>query len=94
MAISYSRDTSVKEGLAKTFDGEHPCKLCKLIAEAKKSGKKQEAQFELSKIDLFSFPQVRFILNPPPASGFVPAGPGFLDRTETPPTPPPRGFLV
>ncbi len=34
MAISYSQDSSsFSEALAKTFDGKHPCKLCKFVAE-------------------------------------------------------------
>jgi len=32
MAVSYSIEVgSVKEGLEKTFDGEHPCPLCKAV---------------------------------------------------------------
>ena len=30
--------------LSKTFDGKHPCKLCKLVKEGKKSESKSEAQ--------------------------------------------------
>jgi hypothetical protein len=32
MAVTYSvQDGSVSEGLSKTFDGEHPCPLCKVV---------------------------------------------------------------
>ncbi|HEY2328428.1 MAG TPA: hypothetical protein VGI63_01270 [Verrucomicrobiae bacterium] len=34
---------SFTQAVSKTFDGEHPCCLCKAIAAAKKSGKKSEA---------------------------------------------------
>jgi hypothetical protein len=32
MAISYSAESGVSEGLRRTFDGEHPCPLCHAIA--------------------------------------------------------------
>jgi hypothetical protein len=38
--ISYSQDAPIKEALAKTFDGKHPCPLCKEIAKGKQSEKK------------------------------------------------------
>ncbi len=31
MLISYSTSTSLSEAINRTFDGEHPCKLCKVI---------------------------------------------------------------
>jgi hypothetical protein len=34
MAISYSAEAGVSEGLRQTFDGEHPCPLCHAIAAA------------------------------------------------------------
>jgi hypothetical protein len=38
MLIRYSEDASLAEAVAKTFDGQHPCNLCKGIQEAKKQG--------------------------------------------------------
>ena len=35
--------SSLPEALVKTFDGKHPCRLCKTIAAGKKSEKKSEA---------------------------------------------------
>jgi hypothetical protein len=41
MAVTYSLDEgSVGRGLVKTFDGEHPCQLCKAVAKGKQSEKK------------------------------------------------------
>jgi len=60
MAVTYSvQDGSVTEGLSKTFDGEHPCPLCKVVkkgveddqgpAQESKGGKgKAKAEFCLT----------------------------------------------
>jgi hypothetical protein len=36
MIVQYSQQVGVKAGLAQTFDGEHPCPICKVIQDAKK----------------------------------------------------------
>jgi hypothetical protein len=90
MAISYSQDSSIKEGLAKTFDGKHPCKLCKIVAEGKKSEKKQEAQLKIAKMELFSISQLQPLSIPPLTPGFFPTDSFPSNRTEAPLTPPPR----
>ncbi|HZI33729.1 MAG TPA: hypothetical protein VFF11_15420, partial [Candidatus Binatia bacterium] len=43
------RTQSVAEAMADTFDGRHPCCLCKAIAAAKKSEKKSDATAPLLK---------------------------------------------
>ena len=35
MLVSYSRDNSAVEAIEKTFDGEHPCPMCKSIKKAR-----------------------------------------------------------
>jgi len=35
MVMDYSRQTSVQQALSETFDGEHPCDLCKKISRAR-----------------------------------------------------------
>ncbi len=35
MITSYSQEAGLKEGLRKTFDGHHPCGLCKRIAQSR-----------------------------------------------------------
>jgi hypothetical protein len=44
MIISYSRDASFSEAVSKTFDGEHPCPMCKVIKKARAEEKQQEQQ--------------------------------------------------
>src|SRR5271170_7126704 len=47
---------SVKEAVTKTFDGQHPCCLCKAIAAGKQSEKKTEAASPMQK---FEFPPLK-----------------------------------
>jgi hypothetical protein len=37
MLVSYSQDGPLLEAVAKTFDGQHPCTLCKKIERARRS---------------------------------------------------------
>jgi len=43
MVIEYSRDTSVGEALSKTFDGNHPCGMCKKISKVRSEERKSPA---------------------------------------------------
>jgi hypothetical protein len=45
MLIDYSRSGSVASAIEKTFDGRHPCPLCRAISKGEQSGKKQDLQF-------------------------------------------------
>ena len=36
MIVTYSQTEGLAEGVKQTFDGDHPCEMCKLIAAAKK----------------------------------------------------------
>ena len=40
MMVDYSRGASVTEAVAKTFDGEHPCNLCKKISKVRQGEQK------------------------------------------------------
>ena len=92
MAVSYSQNASLKEALVKTFDGRHPCKLCKAVQHGKSAEKKPETQKVETKLDFFLVSkQVIVLLTPhiqfPIANfGLMPA------RAESPPTPPPRSL--
>ncbi len=86
--------TSFSEAVSKTFDGKHPCCLCKAIAAAKKSEKKSAAvspvlkmEFPLLAGKMSFFPPTLFeILSPPEA---------FDDSLSfPPPLPPPRAFFA
>jgi hypothetical protein len=52
MMITYSQNAGVALGIAKTFDGQHLCHLCKAIAKNRDSEHKDATGFSLVKIDL------------------------------------------
>ena len=85
---------SLQEALVKTFDGRHPCCLCKAIAAGKRSEKKKEFTSQMQKLE---FPPAKenFALIAPLRFQLVPQANTFAESlTQRPPTPPPRGFFV
>ncbi|MBI3416429.1 MAG: hypothetical protein HY043_14130 [Verrucomicrobia bacterium] len=93
MVISYSQNSTLTEAVQKTFDGQHPCKLCKFVSEGKKSEHKQTVVKTETKLDFF-FASCGPILFPPiaPAPNF--ASPRLVSaRNASPPTPPPKHLL-
>jgi len=83
-------NTSFREAVVKTFDGKHPCCLCKQIAQGKKSEKKTEFSVDLKKFDfwhhsaafVFAAPDQFWVTDPFEAS--------LSQLSQAPPTPPPR----
>jgi hypothetical protein len=84
------RHDSLAQAVSRTFDGRHPCSLCKAIADAKKSEKKSE--FPLCFKTLEFPPAAEDFVLTVPARFSVPARAGVFAESlfETPPTPPPR----
>ena len=92
MVVSYSEQVPLSQALAQTFDGEHPCPLCKVIAAAKKH--EQHPLFSL-RIQKLEFPPLTdpFKLISPrtvPPSPTPPASAASWSRK--PPLPPPRAL--
>lgn len=88
------RSDSFSEAVSKTFDGEHPCCMCKAIAAAKKAEKKSEAVAPSFKME---YPPVAEKLNlfPPAQFELLPQHNFFADLfSSPPPLPPPRHFFV
>lgn len=52
MLVDYSQADGLREGIKKTFDGEHPCELCKSISKSRES-EKQDPRTPL-RVDGFS----------------------------------------
>ncbi len=90
MLVRYSHGTTLEQGWAKTFSGRHPCKLCKLVQE----GRKTERKEPMLKLDLkleFTFVAGAALLHPPrPHQQFAAVSKNAASRIEAPPTPPPR----
>ncbi len=92
MVVNYARQGSLADAVSKTFDGQHPCSLCKLVTAGKKNEKKPEAQLGVNKIDLFAGHALAFYF-PAAAAPVFPCLFTIENRAETPPLPPPRPFF-
>ena len=95
MVISYSQDASLTEAVVKTFDGKHPCPLCKQIAKGKQSEKKPDSNFDSGKLE-FPFVPVVFEFSAPSYFWRVRGTDNTLrSMIYAPPSPPPRSsFLI
>ena len=90
MMINYWQDRPVTEAVSATFDGQHPCTLCKQIAKGKQAEKKPEYQFESSKVKFANAP-TPFVFSLPLLLWEVPISHESADLlTHAPPVPPPR----
>ena len=90
MIVRYSQQTTLVEALVKTFDGQHPCFLCKQISEGKKAEKKTERFTALKQLE-YTHAVNCFVFSPP--SDFrlgIEPSPNLASIAHTPPVPPPR----
>ncbi len=81
------------EAMAMTFDGQHPCPLCRAIA----AGKQNEKKNTLAQAQKLEFPLFKdsIILIAPPRQDNFPLAPSVVKSLpEQPPTPPPRGLCA
>ncbi len=69
MVIDYSKHAPLCQAIAQTFDGAHPCSLCKVVSKGKNSEKKQDLRSSSPKIDMICAPLANRITHP-----FVPFG--------------------
>jgi hypothetical protein len=86
--------SSFREAVSDTFDGEHPCCLCKTVAAGKKAQKESEAATPVLKME---FPLVaeRIRIFAPSIFRLLPQDNVFAGLlSHKPPLPPPRSIFV
>jgi hypothetical protein len=86
--------SSFHDAVTKTFDGKHPCCLCKAIAAGKQSERKTEFSFSAQKLE---FPPAKqnFDLIAPSQFRLLPQENSFAKAlSQKPLLQPPRGFFV
>jgi hypothetical protein len=92
MLVTYSRDASIFDAVSKTFDGEHPCKLCKEIQKGRGEEKKQDNEtvkpgYKLELGVLWNPLSIAFDHYPKQVTTFQIV---VESKSEEPPTPPPK----
>ena len=94
MLADHLCNESISQAVSNTFDGQHLCPLCRAIAAAKKSEKKNEAATFTIK---FEFPPANeaVSLPIPPSLPRIASVNLVLELCpQKPPVPPPRSFFV
>jgi len=85
---------SVAQAVERTFDGKHPCSLCKAIAAGKQSEHKAQFTVQLKKLE-YTASQKSPVLGQPPRFDLISLS---LILPETPaappPSPPPRASFA
>ena len=93
MVVAYSKNASLGEALEKTFDGAHPCPLCKIVESGSKTddeNEKQAASTKIKKIDLMLAIVEALVVPAPEAPDYLTHTQQPVSREYTPPVPPPR----
>jgi hypothetical protein len=87
------RTASFTQALERTFDGKHPCLLCKQITAGKKSEKKAEFPLQFKQLE-FTHAATCFIFAAPADFWLAGASVATLQTLSySPPVPPPRPLL-
>jgi hypothetical protein len=85
---------SARDAIAKTFDGGHPCKMCKGIAAGKQAEKKAELPLQIKKMEFVNERPAAIMI----ASPHFPSIPATLAElhgiSHRPSVPPPRGLAA
>jgi hypothetical protein len=90
MVVSYAQDASLGEAVLKTFDGKHPCCICKAIAAGKRSERKSWFTTQMQKLE-FPLAGENSILYTRPRPRFWHEADSLAESLSLrPPTPPPR----
>jgi hypothetical protein len=93
MLAEHLRTSSLTEAVTHTFDGRHPCVLCKAIAVGKKSEHKSEFTWPVPKFEFTPSPNDADLVAPSRFDLLPAAGDFFAEALVfQPPTPPPRAF--
>lgn len=90
MMIKFSEHATFTEALAKTFDGKHPCDICKIVKKGRQTGHQSESVQLKLKVDFFVQTSRQFLF---PAPVFPPTMADLPARSlsrQSPPSPPPR----
>lgn len=90
MLLSNLAEVSAGQALTRTFDGQHPCRLCKAIESGKRSEHKTDRVIVLKKLEMLD-PAGRFISSPASQLVFLPVvAESYSSFQSSPPVPPPR----
>ena len=90
MIVAYSQEATVAQSVAMTFDGSHPCELCKAVQRGESTPSTQNVKPNVLKLDLAAPEAGLFVFETPAVSAPAWIGSWSPAISTAPPTPPPR----
>ncbi|HXA09857.1 MAG TPA: hypothetical protein VNW28_07725 [Chthoniobacterales bacterium] len=90
MLVENACHVPLSDAVAKTFDGNHPCDLCHMVATGQKSEKKSEMLPTVGKMDLICTTRTLSWLPPWVSYDYPRINSAIPERSQAPPVPPPR----
>jgi hypothetical protein len=96
MTVEYSQTAPLSEALAMTFDGKHPCELCKLVEKELGNSEQDDKRAPDKKVELKLPPVIcwvdgiRLLRRTYQSLSLVKLDDRARFRRERPPLPPPR----
>ncbi len=90
MAVRFSQTDTLLVSLQKTFDGRHPCRLCKAVQEGRKAEQKPTTLKVDTKLDLWFTRMPAVLPVAPPATHCTTFVSSPCQPRGAPPSPPPR----
>jgi hypothetical protein len=91
MLVDYSKDAPLSVAVQKTFDGKHPCRLCKIVKHGQQTEQQQDAtRFKVKPDSWLLAGAFDFEIAQPPATPIFSSQRIIHARAEAPPVPPPR----
>ncbi len=100
MTVEYSRTAPLSEALAMTFDGKHPCELCKLVEEELKNSDQDDKRAPEKKMELKLPPvicwtdAIRLLRRSYQPCNWAKQDDRAGSRRDRPPLLPPRGSMI
>jgi hypothetical protein len=90
MIIDYSKRGTFCQAIVQTFDGAHPCSLCRVVNKANSTEKKSNLQLLTPKIDMICTKRAVPVVPPIPYVDYAAGDFSVFKIGESPPVPPPR----
>ncbi len=90
MLVSYSAEENFSAAIEKTFDGKHPCGLCKAVDHGKRSEEKKSFLKAEMKINWMLVEESPLVWSPSWMNEALPPDDPSLLVFASPPIPPPR----
>ncbi|HTW93928.1 MAG TPA: hypothetical protein VMD30_03975 [Tepidisphaeraceae bacterium] len=94
MLVNDFRTQSILQSVEHTFDGRHPCPLCRAIAASRKSGKHSEFVAGQTRLEFLPSPAIVVIVTPERSEHVFAVIQVVDSLSRKPAVPPPRAILA